>query len=246
MTDAARTELLRRLPRDGFLPAEDAAPWSRAGRCAAFAADVEAFAAGYWAMPPAERRARFNALWNARYGPAAGRLGLLEDGLDVAGDGRAATTHAGLVRELEVIRHQAVAARLDEMRARTIMWPVPAPVARTDAAPERPVEELPAFDEYRLPRRPSGAPYADLWYANGLFLLGLAAAGLIGLAVLVYANFPGRFPETPGTPLPFTAREVRDFQSYHDGLRDGKPYRPQPARYGEWLRAGKPGARVPE
>jgi hypothetical protein len=44
---------------------------------------VEEFAAGFWALNPPERRARWAALAARAVGPAAGRLAELEAGLDV-------------------------------------------------------------------------------------------------------------------------------------------------------------------
>lgn len=111
---AARAALLRRLPRDGFVPPDDAAPWSRAARAAAFAAEVEAFAAAFWALAPDARRERFNALRERRYGPAAARLAELESGLDVEGTtprGREETALTGIARELFVLRPRERARR---------------------------------------------------------------------------------------------------------------------------------------
>lgn len=79
-----RAQLLARLPALGLVPPEDAVPWSLAARSAAFAAAVEAFAAAYWSLAPADRRKRYNQLWQERSGPAAGRLAELETGLDIA------------------------------------------------------------------------------------------------------------------------------------------------------------------
>ncbi|HEX4608193.1 MAG TPA: hypothetical protein VH092_08300 [Urbifossiella sp.] len=80
---AARTALLERLTRDGFVPPDGTATWSAAARCAAFAAEVEAFAVAFWSLAPAGRRQRYETLWETRYGPAAARLAELEPGLDM-------------------------------------------------------------------------------------------------------------------------------------------------------------------
>jgi hypothetical protein len=78
-TPAARAELLRRLPRDGFVPPDDAAPWAGG----AFATEVEAFAVAFWELAPRERRARWADLRARGTGPLDARLVELEAGLDV-------------------------------------------------------------------------------------------------------------------------------------------------------------------
>ncbi|HEX4608192.1 MAG TPA: hypothetical protein VH092_08295, partial [Urbifossiella sp.] len=90
------------------------APWSATARCAAFAAEVEAFAAVFWSLAPAERRARHDSLWGFRCGPAAARLGELRAGLDVVpitGSGPAVQEVVRLVQDLFVLPARARAAR---------------------------------------------------------------------------------------------------------------------------------------
>jgi len=102
---SARTLLLARLPAAGFVPPEDAAPWSLGARSARFAAAVEAFAAAYWSRPPNERCARFNQLWAIRIGAGAARLCILGSGLDLeptGGDGN--STPADVVRTVLRLR----------------------------------------------------------------------------------------------------------------------------------------------
>jgi hypothetical protein len=119
--EAARAAFLRRLAADRWVPPEAAvAAVNRlAGAAlpltadaadedaAPFRAEVEAFAAGYWDLPPADRRAKWDDL-SARCpdGPDAARLGQLEPGLDVAvvaHDDRLVDEIAGVVRELFVL-----------------------------------------------------------------------------------------------------------------------------------------------
>ncbi len=102
---AARAALLRRLPRDGFVPPDAAAPWSPAARAAVFAAEVEAFAVAFWGLAPDERRRRYNALRETRYGPAAARLAEFESGLDATGG--AGRSCAALARELYITLSRA-------------------------------------------------------------------------------------------------------------------------------------------
>ncbi|MFO0796697.1 MAG: hypothetical protein U0804_04415 [Gemmataceae bacterium] len=107
-----RTAVLRSLPRLGFAPPPPAAV--PADPHAAFAADVAAFAAAFWALPPAERRERWQGLADNPVGPAAARLMALEPGLGVEpvaqADPRAAEV-ARLVKELFVLPPAARAAR---------------------------------------------------------------------------------------------------------------------------------------
>ncbi|MBN9523621.1 hypothetical protein J0H58_34770 [bacterium] len=120
---AARAAMLRRLPGDGFVPPAAAVPWSPAARAAAFAADVEAFAAAYWALVPKARRDRYNALWESRYGPAAARLAELEWGRSAASRAGAVVksrTVSELARELYRLRLRARAAECEERRAGTV------------------------------------------------------------------------------------------------------------------------------
>ncbi|MBN9523622.1 hypothetical protein J0H58_34775 [bacterium] len=106
---AARADLLRRLPRDGFVPAGDA-PWARDP----LAAEVEAFAAAYWELAPRERRARWTDLHARGAGRPGARLVELAAGLAVTPrptTDRYATAVAGVLRELFTLPPRARAAR---------------------------------------------------------------------------------------------------------------------------------------
>src|SRR5581483_6909525 len=89
---------LRRLPAEGYVPPEAWAaglnaaagtglpvtPAAATDEAARLAEDVGAFAALFWLLPPATRRARWQALTARRPGwPVALRLAALEPGLDV-------------------------------------------------------------------------------------------------------------------------------------------------------------------
>jgi hypothetical protein len=219
---AARSALLARLPAQGFVPSADIAPWSAAARAAAFAEAVEAFAAAYWSLEPDERRARFNVLWNGRYGPVAARLGLLEPGLNATRGGRAVTVEA-LVREL---------ATLD---LRVHDTPLATPPVATGSV---------VLPKYRGFERSVADDRADV-RINRRLVVGVAAAVLLGALTLAHAWFPDLFPfDRPQPRTQFTTDEVRAYRAYHDGPRAGTLTVP-PHGYTDWLAAGKPAARTP-
>ncbi|MFO0796694.1 MAG: hypothetical protein U0804_04400 [Gemmataceae bacterium] len=231
-----RSELLARLVSDGFVPPEDAAPWSVEVRAAEFRAAVEAFAAAYWSLSPDERRERYNRLWNGRYGPGAARLGLLESGLNVIhapADAPSPRSHGRLVRELDAIRRQAEVERYEEMRARTIVSdsPVYTPSAATG---EVLIPRYSGFEQSVADAR------AD-WRVNRWLLNGVTAVGLVLVLMLLYVVFSDDRPRWRTT---FTPTEVWSFQAYHNNLGSGT-YTPQPAGYADWVAAGKPAARTP-
>ncbi len=114
-----RAAFLRALPGHGFAPPE-AAVAALGGELPAgalaerFAADVRAFAAAFWSLPPAERRARWEALAARAAGPAAGWLRELRRALDersAAPADPAAAELAALACELVVLPPRARAAR---------------------------------------------------------------------------------------------------------------------------------------
>lgn len=139
-----RAAFLRSLPAHGFAPPEaDVAALGGdlpAGAAAdRFAADVRAFAAEFWALAPADRRARWEALTARAAGPAAGWLRELRPALDeipTAPADPATAELAGLVRELVVLPPRARAARraawLTEYAAELPLWPTAAAEARLD------------------------------------------------------------------------------------------------------------------
>lgn len=251
-TDApARAALLRRLPADGFVPAEDATPWSTAARCAAFAADVEAFAAAFWSLTPADRRVRFNTLWNARYGLAATRLGEIEHGLDyprTTARGGSPSTIQELVRELAAIRARGLPEFLEDVHTGAFTTPIPAGTTGVLAPITFLSDALPT-----APDRFSGMSHgadrhsrlSDLWHANPRLLIGLVAVVAVVLMVLIDSHYPNWLPAVHDPRTVFTYSEVSDFLSYRDGLRQGKSYRPAPPRYADWLVAGMPAGRSP-
>lgn len=153
-----RAARLRRLPAEGFVPPHPAAT------DAAFAADVRAFAAAFWSLTPADRRARWKALAGCPVGAAAARLGDLEPGLGVVPvaqpDPRAAEL-SDLVRELFVLPPAARAARrvawLTAADRRDAKWVAASrAVLRTDLPLARLDERL--FDWFSLGDRPAAVP----------------------------------------------------------------------------------------
>lgn len=230
-----RAALLARLPALGFVPPTAAAPWSLAARSAAFAAAVDAFAAAYWSLPPDERRVRYNQLWNARHGPAAGRLGLLEPGLNVIhapADTQGPRTHGRLVRELDAIRRRAEAEQYEEMRARTIVSDRPVytpPAATAEVA-------IPRYSGFERSVADAGAE----WRVNRKLLAGAAAVSLFAVLMMADVWFAdGRRPRTTFTPA-----EVRAFEAYQDRPRRAARA-VAPVGYDDWLRAGRPASRIP-
>ncbi len=139
---------------------------------AAFAADVRAFAAAFWSLPPADRRARWRELAGRPVGPAAARLADLEPGLGVAPaaqpDPRAAEL-ADLVRELFVLPPAERAARRGAWLAvaarRDPAWAAASrAVLRTDLPLARLDERL--FDWFSTGDRPAAVAAvadADAW-----------------------------------------------------------------------------------
>src|SRR5262245_8682799 len=148
---AARAAFLRRLPAAGFVPPPEwrAAARTPTGRPAAgpgalpdpgadpddggARAEVEAFAAAFWSLAPAERRARWQGLLDrhAADPPLAARLRRLEPGLDLdavpADGGRTRVRElAAVVQELFVLRPAERAARrrerLGELSAAPAAW----------------------------------------------------------------------------------------------------------------------------
>ncbi|MFO0796699.1 MAG: hypothetical protein U0804_04425 [Gemmataceae bacterium] len=122
-----RAAFLRALPGHGFTPPDGAVPAGDA--VAQFTADVRAFAAEFWALPPAERRARWESLSARAAGPAAARLGELRRSLDAVRD-PAASEVTALAYELFVLPPRERAAR----RAHWLTTHRPAP-PRATAAP---------------------------------------------------------------------------------------------------------------
>lgn len=234
MTPVDRAALLARLPVLGFVPPEDAAPWARAARSAAFAAAVEAFAAAYWSLAPADRRERYNQLWEARYGSAAARLGLLRSGLDrtreSAGD-PGPTTHDELVRELAASRRRAAARRYKERRSRAV-------------ASDRRTFDLADLVSHWQTSSLAGLlshPLVHRWMTVG----AVAAVVLWGALMLWLAFFPDSFPG--GRPQPqttFTPDEVQRFQRYQT-TPGGSLWSVPPAGYDDWVRAGRPAGKTP-
>ncbi|MFO0796698.1 MAG: hypothetical protein U0804_04420 [Gemmataceae bacterium] len=113
MDPRSRPAVLRALPRAGFVLPPGAAVVPP-NPTAAFAADVTVFAAAYWALPPAERRARWERLSTRAAGPAAAWLAELGDALDVSQltqpEADAAAV-AAVARELATLPPGARAAR---------------------------------------------------------------------------------------------------------------------------------------
>lgn len=125
----ARAAFLRRVAADGFVPPEacvaaanrlagTAVPLSAGGaevEVAHFRNEIEAFAAAYWSLPPADRRARWAGLSaGATDEPPAARLRGLEAGLDLAVEPHPnplAEEVAGAVRELYVLGPRGRAVR---------------------------------------------------------------------------------------------------------------------------------------
>ncbi len=124
---AARAAFLRRLPRAGFVPPphwldavrtltgrpapeEAVAPTPDPARLDGLRAEVEGFAGQFWALPPGERRRRWQNLI-ARCAidpPLAARLRRLEAGMDLPAGGEVAVGRSGqlaeAVRRLFVLR----------------------------------------------------------------------------------------------------------------------------------------------
>ncbi|QDU18384.1 hypothetical protein [Urbifossiella limnaea] len=237
----ARADLLARLPAVGFLPPEDAAPWSVATRAAEFRAAVEGFAAAYWSLPPAKRGARYDRLSAAAYGPAAARLGLLESGLDVtreAGDDPTPTTLDQLVRELAAIRRRARVEKREARRTTAVVF--------VEFLYDT-LDGLGVVLDRRSRRR--GHKWslkgflADRVNQSLLFCSGVAGVAVIAL-VLVGQLSPGRAGAGPPTRTTFTPAEVQSYQAYHVAPRFRRLLGP-PAGYADWVAAGKPAGKTP-
>ncbi len=133
--DAARAAFLRRLAAEDFAPPEATVaaanaltgadlpltPDAVAAEAEAFRGEVETFAADYWSLPPADRRARWADLSvRCRDGQTAAYLRHLEGGLGVEAvpqSDPAAEELAGLVRELFLLRPRPRAVRRAEWLA---------------------------------------------------------------------------------------------------------------------------------
>ncbi len=170
---SARAAFLRALPAHDFAPPEadvaalgaatlPLASWLAAAR---FEVEVGAYAAEFWALSPADRRARWDALTARAIGPAATRLAELWSGLAVIPVSQTdpdAAQVASLVCELFTLPKSArTVHRFDwlvERGAKFRRWVAPARVVlRTDRL--LPGLDLRLFDWFVLGTSPSRIEY---------------------------------------------------------------------------------------
>ncbi|MFO0796695.1 MAG: hypothetical protein U0804_04405 [Gemmataceae bacterium] len=263
----ARADLLARLPAAGFVPPEDAAPWSVEVRAAEFRAAVEAFAVAYWSLPPAKRGARYDRLSAAAYGPAAARLGLLESGLDATAADPGPTTHDRLVRELIATRRQARIAAAQTTRPFVVVFQEfvfdtlaglglvrrSRGRARVAAAQTtRPFfvvfkeflsDMLAGLDLLRRSRRRGTRWSLKGFLADRVNQSLLVCSGVAAVAVIALLMSGVLFPGPPERTT-FTPAEVQSYQAFRVAPRF-RQLAGAPAGYADWLAAGMPAGRAP-
>ncbi|MBN9523617.1 hypothetical protein J0H58_34750 [bacterium] len=287
----ARTAFLHALPGHGFVPPEadvaalgaPALPVTPAQAALRFEAEARRFAAEFWALDPAARAERWNALAARATGGAAVWLRELKPGLKVVPlghtDPRVAEV-AGVVRRLFVLRPRVradcrvrwladEAARLPQLvRGARGLLRDDLPLARLEPslfdwlnsgdAPERIERQtgVEARDRWQARRA-----WVDRWSRRALLAPAALLAVLLVVAVLTQGIRPagrthalstafGSRDPSPVAPVappvaptgPFSGDEVFVFQSYERC----RPTCPMPARYDEWVAAGRPrGVRTP-
>jgi hypothetical protein len=236
---AARAAFLRRLPAAGFVPPPEwrAAVRALTGRPAPGPgalpdagdapdddgprAEVEAFAAAFWSLAPAERRARWQDLLDRCAGdpPLAARLRRLEGGVDLdaipPGSGRGRVQElASVLQELFVLRPAERAARRRErlgglsgpatawaaaVRQLQVQYPAvasldPPLIGRLGTLTHRPTAPAP---------RPPAGPAWEV-SARWVFLgLGLLLGTLLRFSDNSTTTLPSRIvPAPPRIPVP--------------------------------------------
>jgi hypothetical protein len=270
----ARAAFLRALPAHGFAP--PAADVAAVEGCATpagdaadrFAAEVRAFAAGFWSLTPTDRAAKWRELSARPVGPAAAWLAELAPGLDairVPQRDPAAAEVAAFARELFVLPPRERAARRVEwlttgaadfrrrkavgrVAVRTDPW-----LARLEPRLFRYLESCttPARVELQTWVEAENRVRARRWWADLAASLAGYGAGGVFLFTLVFGAYqmyvmprePAAAPEPPPRTRPvhheFTAEQVRAFRDYDRGPRTSGP----PAWYWLWVDRGRPAGR---
>ncbi|QDU18387.1 hypothetical protein [Urbifossiella limnaea] len=263
-----RAAFLRALPGHGFTPPDGAVPTGDA--VTQFAADVRAFTAEFWAMPPAERRTRWEALSTRATGPAAAWLAELGDGLDVTPATQPesdAAAVAAVARELVTVPPRARAARrtawLVGCAASFPRWRAAGRAAclADPALAELDARLIAALAARHPPARVALDPWVEYqnrararrqWADRVASVVGYAAGLLFAVSLVVFfvavrsapierpAPAPALRPPPPRARVAPTNPFTAAEAEALAAYERNGWDRPVPRRYDEWVRAGRP------